>query len=236
MARRVVTRTERRMEKKLAVTLLVLALAVSLVSFVLGVVVGKSGSRNAAPQAVDGPRERVPVAQVPLQAAPVPPAVREPEPAPAVRPDTTPKPLTFYDVLPKGEQAPLGSGINLPPVAPSAAPPAVQQKHPPAPGVATPAAPEAIPPIEPPAPLPTASKGGAYVVQAASFKTQDDARSLRERLEKKGYVAFLQEADLGEKGVWHRVLVGPFTDHAQAGEVVARLKAEEKLSGLVKKR
>lgn len=229
------------MEKKQVLFLLVLVLAVSLLSFTLGVMVGR---RGAPPQVVLPPVEtpaRIPVAKD--GAAPASDSQSAPgEATMQARPGEN---LTFYEALPKGDQAPLGSGINHPPeekkpapvateAAPAPIPAPAPAKSAPAPAVASKPAP-AAPAAEPAAVAKTATSG-AYVVQVASFPLLSDAQALKERLAKKGYSAYTQEADLGAKGVWHRVYVGPFDDSATAGKTVERLVAEERLSALVRKR
>lgn len=234
------------MEKKQVLLLLVLVLAVSLLSFTLGVMVGR---RGAPPQvvlpAVETPA-RIPVAKEGGALTPV--AQPAPgDPAMQARPGEN---LTFYDALPKGDQAPLGSGINHPPEEKKPAPAAAsavataestQAKPAPAPAVASKPAPAAVPTAAPtPATAPVAAAkpaaSGAYVVQVASFPQQSDAQALKDRLAKKGYSVYTQEADLGAKGVWYRVYIGPFDDSATAGKTVERLVAEERLSALVRKR
>jgi cell division septation protein DedD len=199
------------------------------------------------------PSVRLPVAEA------VPPAS---EAAPAAG-ERTSDSLTFYDSLPKGGQAPLGSGINLPPAkvpAPVAAAPApapAESAKPPA--VA--AAPVVDPKTNDPAPLPkkapapvtkapapvakapapvvkTAAPAvvGGYLVQAAAFRRSEDAKGLQAKLARKGYAAFTEKANLGAKGVWYRVYVGPYASAGAADTVVSRLKAEEKLAALVRKR
>jgi len=224
MVRQVVTRSQRRMEKKQAVILLVLVLAVSLVSFTLGVMVGRSGSRAAGTDAAASvPSVRLPVAA----AAPTPPTG---EGLPAEN-------LTFYDSLPKGEQPPLGSGINLPPAREAAA--AAGESPPETAPAAESRAAAVKAQSKSPAPATTAASeptSGAYLVQAAAFRHSEDAGVLQARLAKKGFEAFIQEVQLGEKGTWYRVCTGPFPSPEAAERVVARLKAEEKLSPLVRKR
>lgn len=228
------------MEKKQVLFLLVLVLAVSLLSFTLGVMVGR---RGAPPQVVLPPVEtpaRIPVAKD--GAAPASDSQSAPgEAAMQARPGEN---LTFYEALPKGDQAPLGSGINHPPEEKKPAPVAAEAAPAPAPAAApAPAKPAPAPTVAAkpaPAAEPTAVAKtvttGAYVVQVASFPLLSDAQALKERLAKKGYSAYTQEADLGAKGVWHRVYVGPFDDSATAGKTVERLVAEERLSALVRKR
>lgn len=241
MARPVVSRTQRRMEKKQALTLLFLILAVSLVSFSLGIIVGRSGTSRPAPAAAVVPAPHLPVAT-----APAAPAAQASSAAPAASPAPAPaqEKLTFYDTLPKGEQPPLGSGINLPPKsakakAPAAGPAPSSAAVAPAPSTAAvrpqpapAAAGRAEKVASPPAPAPA----GAYLVQVASFHKVADARTLKQRLAARGYAAFTREADLGAKGIWHRVFIGPFADRDAAGRMVRRLKEKEKLSAMVRKR
>ncbi|HXV22216.1 MAG TPA: SPOR domain-containing protein [Desulfuromonadales bacterium] len=260
MVRQFATRSQRRLEKKQAVILLALVLVVSMVSFTLGVLVGRGSAKPvvavAPPQAV-----RMPVAEaVPPPAAAAPAAGERPADS-----------LTFYDSLPKGGQAPLGSGINLRPAsetAPLATVPAAEPAKPaavssatavatsmptkadvpaPSPAKATaPVAKAAAPAAKPTAPVakPTApvakatapAAAGGYLVQAAAFRRSEDARGLQAKLARKGYSVFTEEANLGAKGVWYRVYVGPFATAGAADSVVSRLKTEERLTALVRKR
>jgi cell division septation protein DedD len=227
MAQKVASRTQRRMEKRQALLMLFLMLVVSLVSFSLGVMVGKSGSREAISSEPAALLIKEPVAkeaeQKPLQA----------EPSMQDRPAEN---LTFYDTLPRGEQPPLGSGINLPPKEEKAAEEPTEQPILKAKLSDTPKTAFSSEPSAENASLPAASTDGRYVVQVASFRERKDARNLKERLSEKGYPVFTQMANLGEKGIWHRVLIGPLENADAAGEVVERLKTEDKLLPIVKKR
>jgi DedD protein len=103
----------------------------------------------------------------------------------------------------------------------------------------SPTKPDVSPPPPPKAAVPVVGSpvtAGGYLVQAASFRRSEDARALQAKLGQKGYAAFTEEAHLGEKGVWYRVYVGPFATDTAAAAAVARLKAEEKLTALVRKR
>jgi cell division septation protein DedD len=247
MVRQLATRSQRRLEKKQAVVLLALVLVVSLVSFALGVLVGRSSAGPvvsvAPPQAV-----RLPVAE----AGPPPTAAA---PVAGERPADS---LTFYDSLPKGGQAPLGSGINLRPArvpAPLATAPAPAESAKPSAAAAVPVVTTSMPaktdvPAPPPAkaaapvakaaaPVAKAAApaaAGGYLVQAAAFRGNEDAKRLQAKLARKGYAAFTEEVQLGAKGVWYRVYVGPFATAGAADAVVSRLKAEERLTALVRKR
>lgn len=260
MVRRVATRSQRRTEKKQAVVLLALVLIVALVSFVFGMMIGRSSSTPAVVAVAPQPA-RLPV-------APPAPAPADVSAAIAEHPAEN---LTFYDSLPKGGQTPLGSGINLPPAkAPAAAPaPAVAGSVESArPGaqdhgttetkrtsqsVAETPSPEKTATTRAPVPAATPARApatkavsavtsppdvaaGGYLVQAAAFRRSEDAKALQAKLGRKGYPAFTETANLGEKGIWHRVYVGPFATAAVADTAVARLKAEEKLTALVRKR
>ncbi|HKK00661.1 MAG TPA: SPOR domain-containing protein [Desulfuromonadales bacterium] len=262
MAQQIPSRTQRRMEKKQALVLLVLIVAVALASFALGVMVGR-GSRSAPEQVAAAPTHlpikapgvtssEAPAAaagqpvEKPAQATPSEPAT----PSAAAPPKKAASAsagnhLTFYDTLPKGQQPPLGSGINLPPgsaekpapapavkaEAPTSPPPAKTVKQAETPRTAAKASSSSKPVA-----APRAVAHGAYVVQVASFKNSADAEVLRKRLDGRHYPAFAQAADLGAKGVWHRVLVGPFATVSDARQVAGRLRTEEHLSALVKKR
>jgi DedD protein len=230
--RQAYSRSERRMERRQVLILLLLVVATGLGCFALGVMVG----RNAAPQAMANQEVTAAAPRIPVAAAPPanePPAVEGKTPPAADAPAN----LTFYDDLPRGAQPPLGSGINLPPAA-APEPPAPQPAPSSAALTSKPAAPTPVPPPAP-APKPArtpAAASGSYVVQVASFGSPDDAGVLQARLAKKGMEAYVQQANLGSKGIWYRVFVGPLASSTAAQQVAARLKAEEKLSPLVRKR
>lgn len=246
MASQIKPRSQRRMEKKQTLLLLILVLAVSLVSFSLGVMVGRNGP--STPVATRTPAAaaptRMPIAK---QAANLQ--------APAAAPKTSAQrkeKLTFYDTLPKGNASPMGSGINLPPgqkapeeeksaSAPAAA--AHQATASPAPsaeGKSVAAPPQAQKPAAAPvakaSSTPVVKPAGSIVVQVASFRRAEDAAALRQRLIGKGYTVFIRKADLGARGVWNRVFVGPFASTLKADRVADRLTAEERLSVLVRRR
>lgn len=241
MVHRSLSRSERRMERKQAIILLFLVLAVSLVSFYLGVMVGRGGAAQQVAQS--GPQ---PVPPRPVVPAPETPALPSAEPtvSPASEPNA-PVPaaeepaekLSFYETLPRGD-LPLGSGINLPPAtssqpAAAGASEPVQAERPetskqPAPRTAT----TKRPVVETPVPVAT----GSYVVQLASFKDSTAARKLQKQLGAKGYRLFVEAADLGNKGIWHRVYAGPYADRTAADQVAGQLQQKEKITPLVRKR
>jgi len=248
MAKKVVSRTQRRMERKHAVTLVLLVLVVSLASFSLGVMVGRGGNQES-PQAARTvqPLTLPQAGSAPVSAAQVAstPATESTESAvpAATDPAGAADKLTFYDTLPRGDQ-PLGSGINLPPQAESQAPAepvarlAAQAPSPPAGArVKKPVASSPSPPVASvAAPALSLPVGQGYVVQIASFQKPAQASALRNRLAGKGYVTFVKSADLGSKGTWHRVYAGPYSERRLADKAAGRLHKEEKFSPLVRKR
>ncbi|MDO3379120.1 SPOR domain-containing protein [Geoalkalibacter halelectricus] len=235
MNRDVKSRSQRRMEKKQALLLLVLMLAVSLVSFSLGVMVGKSGSSEPAIPAAKSETERIQVVQQDRPAVPAPAA--PPAAAPPAETEAEKQPLTFFDTLPRGQEPPLGTGINLPRPAQDQAEPAREERRTPPPEARS-AAPAAPAPAPAPsvADAPRATSDGRFVVQVGSFRSPDDARVLSDRLKAKNYPVFVQQADLGERGTWYRVRLGPYAQSAEAQGVVARLKSEEKIDAFVANR
>lgn len=58
----------------------------------------------------------------------------------------------------------------------------------------------------------TAGGKEAFYLQAGAFQNAPDADNLKARLALMGIEASIQTTTLPEKGVWHRVRVGPYTD------------------------
>jgi DedD protein len=233
MRNKMVSRSERRVEKRQALMFLAMVLGVALVSFALGVMVGRV---NAPPEIV-----QVPAAAPERLSGSVPSSAKVVSAAPAAPAPS--EDLTFFDALPKGEQPPMGSGINLPPQ-PKAQPEPAQERTPPPPReVRKPSVPQEKPSATPvaaavakPKALPPASAGGTYVLQVASFQDPSDAGRLQDSLASRGYSTYVEQADLGGKGVWTRVLIGPFDTGQAASTTASRLLAEEKIESLVRRK
>jgi DedD protein len=205
----------RRPPEKKPTRLLLLVAVLCLASFFGGVWFGR-GKQEVV---VDQPSLQTLAAEVP-RGMPV-----EPPKSPAGTEN-----LTFFETLSKGEQSPLGSGINLRPVGEAA------MKEVSSPAQTTSAVVHAAPAATAAPPVTTAVAAGAYLVQAASFSKEEDAQALQGRLLKKSYPAYIQNAQLGERGTWYRVMLGPFENATAAERMVARLQVEEKLSAMVRKR
>ena len=222
-------RTQRRLERRQMVVMVILVMAVTVASFFLGVMVGERGSFLGFASRVEPPR--LPMAQV------------APPPLPSSAP-TGPQKLTFYDDLPKGNAAPLGSGINLPKggypySTPPPLPPPVAAAAPVAAASAqtapVAAAPAAAPAPAPAVAVPKASAGGGFMVQIAATKDQAEAKRMVDKLKGQGFAASTEKADLGAKGIWYRVVTGPYGDQAAADKAAAQLK-KQKFPAMVRKR
>lgn len=62
----------------------------------------------------------------------------------------------------------------------------------------------------PPPPPPAPENTTVYYLQAGAFQNPDDADNLKAQLALLGVETVIQTRDLGEKGIFHRVRVGPF--------------------------
>jgi cell division septation protein DedD len=215
----VITRTQRRLERRQMLLMVVLVAAVTVASFFLGVMVGERGGAARQAELAASLSAQLPPPSLPAASA-----------AGSQR-------LTFYQDLPKGNAAPLGSGINLPktspvpPPVPTATAPTAQPAAP-APAVPVPSAVTAPPPSPPPPAAPAATQtkpaaAGSMVVQVASTRDEGEAKRLVEKLRGQGHVAFYERADLGAKGVWYRVSSGPYADRGTADKVAAQLKQQQ---------
>lgn len=221
----------------------VVVVTVSLVSFALGVLTDRyllppreqkaapvSQARGAAPQ------------QAPQQAPPQGGnAATAPEPP---RPAAEPS-LTFYDTLPKGGKAILGSGINPRKEEIRGAEPA---KHPAAPHQPVESPSQPIAKAASPAGKaesgaasdqsgnkPASESGkdaqekkastpkGKFSVQVASSKERKEAEAIRSKLAEKGFAAYIVESTVTGKGTWYRVKVGKLMDQAAASDMASML-------------
>ena len=70
--------------------------------------------------------------------------------------------------------------------------------------------------------------GGKFTVQVASYREKGDARELADRLTRKGYQAFVAEAEVPGKGTWYRVRVGRFGTRKEAASFGESLKRKER--------
>lgn len=71
--------------------------------------------------------------------------------------------------------------------------------------------------------IPSTVSKEMYYVQAGSFQNVSDAEKLKAKLAFSGFEASIQTATIPDKGVWHRVRLGPYNDD-EAGKTVISLK------------
>jgi len=76
----------------------------------------------------------------------------------------------------------------------------------------------------------------AFFLQAGSFQNAPDADNLKARLALVGIEASIQTTNLPDKGVWHRVRVGPYADVEELNRVRSVLKQNGVDAALVKVR
>lgn len=75
-----------------------------------------------------------------------------------------------------------------------------------------------------------------FFLQTGSFQSANEAETLKARLALLGLEAAIQARELPEKGIWHRVRVGPYTDVDELNRVRDVLKQNNIEVALVKVR
>jgi cell division septation protein DedD len=76
---------------------------------------------------------------------------------------------------------------------------------------------------------PEGSEGG-FLLQVASFKEQAEADQTVEDLRKRGHRAFRQAAHVPDRGLWHRVRIGPFKTKLEAMKYKERFERTERIA------
>ncbi|MGE3528493.1 MAG: SPOR domain-containing protein [Methyloceanibacter sp.] len=154
----------------------------------------------------DGSVETPAVPALPAEAAPVP-AGAAPAQLAAVSPPPAPEPV----------QAAPQEAAPQPAAAPAPAPKPAPK---PAPQQTAAAAPQA------------AAGPVKYVVQVGSKKSQTEALASFADMQQKyptllaSYRPIVQKADLGSKGTWYRLRIGPIADKTSAGKLCGQLKSQ----------
>jgi len=118
--------------------------------------------------------------------------------------------ITFYSALTKAEPP----SRNGPAVKTSAQKSVIRKKRSPAPAILT-------------------GGGKGVVVQVASYRKRERAQEFLRTLGDSGYAGTVVQADLGPRGVWHRVRLGPFRSSADAKKALAALRDEKNLKGFI---
>ncbi len=73
-----------------------------------------------------------------------------------------------------------------------------------------------------------------YFLQVGAFQDEADADNMKAKLALQGFEAVVQTATIPEKGVWHRVRVGPLNDIEQINKVRSELTTEGFNTDLIK--
>jgi DedD protein len=71
---------------------------------------------------------------------------------------------------------------------------------------------------------------GGYQLQVASFKDAGEADKLVQELRRRNHRAFRQAAYVPERGLWHRVRIGPFKTRFEAQKYKVEFEKSERLS------
>ena len=80
--------------------------------------------------------------------------------------------------------------------------------------------------------IPGIAKPLRYAVQVGSFLDAGRAGTLKMRLQKKGFDAFLMETKIADDA-WHRVFMGRYADEQQAQDVANLARSDFKLNAVV---
>jgi len=72
----------------------------------------------------------------------------------------------------------------------------------------------------------TIERPGVYVLQAGSYRKQEDADRIRAQLKKIGIDALVQRVAVDDD-VWHRVRIGPMSELPELNRLRARLRAAD---------
>ena len=73
-----------------------------------------------------------------------------------------------------------------------------------------------------------------YFLQIGAFQDEADADNMKAKLALQGFEAVVQTATIPEKGVWHRVRVGPLNDIVQINKIRSELTTNGFNTDLIK--
>jgi len=198
--RKLRSKYELKLDNRHIAYLLVAELVIVGLVFSLGVVVGKSITRMAT-------------AENETPAASPTPALAEA--TPQTTPDTLSLAATFNDQTPGAGVPGMEQNIGQPMATPLTNPTDMAPALPPEPGKTK---------VEIGA-LPGPPTGGDYwTVQVKAFQDPAGAQELQTQLGASGNRAYVETADLGERGTWYRVCVGQYATEAGARAMAAALR------------
>lgn len=195
---------------------------VSIVIFLCGVLVGRGVQRARGGDGV------VAEGSVAENAAAVP--EEEASTAPSSEAPTQVTGLTYPQDLPNSStpaEVKPGAAAELAPVASTSAPSEAPRAATPAPPADTKAAVESkSAPAPVPAPPPAAAEDGGFTVQVTALKNKPEADAIAQRLQARGYKAYVV-APTGGQAIF-KVRVGRDMQRQDADKVMRRLQSEEK--------
>ena len=142
-----------------------------------------------------------------------------------------PRELTFYETLGK-KSAP---GLQAPPKVSTPRQEAPAELPPSSAPATLPAPPKRVEKNSTPVAVSTGTGEEHYRVQVASTRELASARTLVDRLRKKGYEANIDTASGPNGKTQYKVRIGNYPDRAPAERVAERVRAEEKVSAWIVK-
>ncbi len=74
---------------------------------------------------------------------------------------------------------------------------------------------------------------GAFQIQVASFRDLSEANAYVEELRLRGHGAYRESARVGDRGIWHRVRIGPFESKTAALAYKAEFERKEGMTALL---
>lgn len=80
------------------------------------------------------------------------------------------------------------------------------------------------------APLAEAGAEGGFQIQVASFQKQGEAEEFVRELRQRGHHAYRQAAYVANRGLWHRVRIGPFKTSQEAAKYKSGFEKKEQMS------
>lgn len=187
---------------------------------------------------VESPPAPVAQAAAPMAEPAMPPAPQQVAAAAPAQPPAMPQPAAMPEQM-GAAQIPTPVPVTAPAApAPAADPQAVAAIPAPAAAPAPAAVPAPVPAAAPAAaPAPAAAKPAPaqpsqYVVQVGSKQNQTEALATFADMQQKypsllaSYRPMVQKADLGTKGVWYRLRIGPIGDKSTASKLCSQLKSQ----------
>ncbi|MCA9537219.1 MAG: SPOR domain-containing protein [Myxococcales bacterium] len=82
----------------------------------------------------------------------------------------------------------------------------------------------------------SAGSDGLYTLQVISYRTREEAEIFAEALRGRGHQSFVTEAEVGDRGTFFRVRIGPFENAREAARYRATFEQEEQMNTYVVRR